>query len=137
MPSIAAKGRALTDFAHECCDELNLESITPRDSSKRGAHIAVRHPHAKMLLNVLNVSVRSSLTIETLISFGSDVLHSRRGLVTSLALSSNSQESPTIGRSQLAGERSCDTNRSTISNMHMAFVDQLDECDSTERAAGR
>ena len=81
----------------------------------------------KMLLNVLNVSVRSSLTIETLISFGSDVLHSRRGLVTSLALSSNSQESPTIGRSQLAGERSCDTNRSTISNMHMAFVDQLDE----------
>jgi kynureninase len=47
MPAIAAKGQALTDFAHECCDEMDLESVSPRDASMRGSHIAIRHPNAK------------------------------------------------------------------------------------------
>ena len=49
MPAIAAKGRALTEFAHECCDEMDLESVSPRDASMRGSHIAIRHPNAKEL----------------------------------------------------------------------------------------
>jgi kynureninase len=49
MPAIAAKGRALTEFAHECCDEMDLESVSPRDASVRGSHIAIRHPNAKEL----------------------------------------------------------------------------------------
>ena len=49
MPAIAAKGRALTEFAHECCDEMELESVSPRDASMRGSHIAIRHPNAKEL----------------------------------------------------------------------------------------
>ncbi len=49
MPAIAEKGRALTEFAHECCDEMDLESVSPRDASMRGSHIAIRHPNAKEL----------------------------------------------------------------------------------------
>ena len=49
MHAIAAKGRALTEFAHECCDEMDLESVSPRDASMRGSHIAIRHPNAKEL----------------------------------------------------------------------------------------
>ena len=49
MPAIAAKGRALTEIAHECCDEMDLESVSPRDASMRGSHIAIRHPNAKEL----------------------------------------------------------------------------------------
>ena len=49
MPAIAAKGRALTEFAHECCDEMDLESVSPRDASMRGSHVAIRHPNAKEL----------------------------------------------------------------------------------------
>jgi kynureninase len=42
MPAIAAKGRALTGFALDLCGELELESPTPVDPARRGAHIAVR-----------------------------------------------------------------------------------------------
>ncbi|MET0144254.1 MAG: kynureninase [Ilumatobacteraceae bacterium] len=42
MPAIAAKGRALTALALDLCDELGLESPTPRDAAARGAHVAVR-----------------------------------------------------------------------------------------------
>ncbi len=81
MPSIAAKGRALTDFAHECCDELNLESITPRDSSKRGAHIAVRHPHAKNVVERLEreCSVIADYRDPDLVRLGCSALTTRFG----------------------------------------------------------
>ena len=42
MPAVAAKGRALTDFALRLCDDLGLPSPTPRDANRRGAHVAIR-----------------------------------------------------------------------------------------------
>lgn len=39
---IAAKGRQLTAFALDLCDERGLTSPTPRDADRRGAHVAVR-----------------------------------------------------------------------------------------------
>jgi kynureninase len=42
MAAIAAKGRALTGFALELCREHGLESPTPPEASRRGAHVAVR-----------------------------------------------------------------------------------------------
>jgi kynureninase len=42
MGPIAAKGRALTGFALELCQELGLESPTPLDPARRGAHVAVQ-----------------------------------------------------------------------------------------------
>jgi kynureninase len=42
MPAIAAKGRALTALALRRCDELGLDSPSPRDDARRGAHVAVR-----------------------------------------------------------------------------------------------
>ena len=81
MPSIAAKGRALTDFAHECCDELNLESISPRDASNRGAHIAVRHPHAKDVVERLEreCSVIADYRDPDLVRLGCSALTTRFG----------------------------------------------------------
>jgi kynureninase len=47
MPAIAAKGRALTTYGLELAVDLGLESPTPTDPARRGAHIAVRvaDPH--------------------------------------------------------------------------------------------
>lgn len=42
MAAVASKGRALTRFGLALCDELGLESPTPRDDARRGAHVAVR-----------------------------------------------------------------------------------------------
>jgi kynureninase len=42
MAALAAKGRALTGFALDLCRELELESPTPIDPARRGAHVAVR-----------------------------------------------------------------------------------------------
>ncbi|MEY3619164.1 MAG: hypothetical protein RL726_1862, partial [Actinomycetota bacterium] len=53
MPAIAAKGRALTDFALSVVDELELHSSTPRDASKRGCHVAVHHHDAADLVERL------------------------------------------------------------------------------------
>jgi kynureninase len=41
MAAIATKGRALTGFALELCRQLDLESPTPIDPERRGAHVAV------------------------------------------------------------------------------------------------
>jgi kynureninase len=53
MPAIAAKGRALTDFALSIVDELGLHSSTPRDTTKRGCHVAVHHHDAADLVDRL------------------------------------------------------------------------------------
>lgn len=42
MAAIAAKGRALTGLALDLCAELGLDSPTPCDPGRRGAHVAVR-----------------------------------------------------------------------------------------------
>jgi kynureninase len=50
VDAIAAKARALTAFAVELHDAhlapLGVELGTPRDPSRRGAHVAFRHPEA-------------------------------------------------------------------------------------------
>jgi kynureninase len=53
MPAIAAKGRALTAFALEIIDEMDLETSTPRDPQRRGCHVAVHHPDAARLVERL------------------------------------------------------------------------------------
>src|SRR5688500_20184324 len=37
---------ALTSLAESCADEAGLDFASPRDPARRGAHVAVRHPHA-------------------------------------------------------------------------------------------
>ena len=46
IAAIAEKGRQLTAFGLECCADAGLESPTPADPGRRGAHVAVRHPDA-------------------------------------------------------------------------------------------
>jgi kynureninase len=53
MPAIAAKGRALTEFAIQVVDHFGLSTSTPRDASKRGCHLAVHHPNASLLVEDL------------------------------------------------------------------------------------
>ena len=50
MAAIHAKGTALTAFALELCDQLGLESPTPRDDSRRGNHVALAHPNARQIV---------------------------------------------------------------------------------------
>jgi kynureninase len=54
MPAVAAKGRMLTGFGLRLCDELGLDSPTPRDEHARGAHVAVRVPDADASHAALN-----------------------------------------------------------------------------------
>jgi kynureninase len=42
MAAVAAKGRDLTALGLSLCDELGLDSPSPRDDDARGAHVAVR-----------------------------------------------------------------------------------------------
>jgi kynureninase len=53
MSNIAAKGRALTNFALEVCDHFGLTTSTPRDPDCRGCHVAVHVPEAKRMLDEL------------------------------------------------------------------------------------
>lgn len=46
---IAAKGRRLTGFGLELCDQWRLATRTPRDPERRGGHVAVVHPDAREL----------------------------------------------------------------------------------------
>jgi len=57
IESIRAKGMALTDYAIELHDAwlapLGCSIGSPRDVSRRGAHVAIRHPEAKRLTAAL------------------------------------------------------------------------------------
>jgi kynureninase len=57
IDAIAAKGRALTVFAVELHDALlaplGVELGTPRDPSRRGAHVALHHPEAWRICRAL------------------------------------------------------------------------------------
>lgn len=53
MTAIHAKGRALTGFAIDLCDQLGMTTPTPRDPARRGNHVAVRHPRAKEVVRTL------------------------------------------------------------------------------------
>jgi kynureninase len=49
IDAIRAKSIALGRFALECCDRLGLASTTPRDDERRGGHVCVNHPQARLL----------------------------------------------------------------------------------------
>ncbi|MET0324425.1 MAG: kynureninase [Ilumatobacteraceae bacterium] len=54
MAGVAAKGRALTGLALECCAERGLVSPTPVDPATRGAHVAVQVTGADTVHGELN-----------------------------------------------------------------------------------
>jgi kynureninase len=47
--AIAAKARTLTGFCLDLADELGFETDTPRDPTRRGGHVAIRHSDARSL----------------------------------------------------------------------------------------
>jgi kynureninase len=47
IEAIAEKARRLTALGLDLADELGLETITPRDPTRRGGHVAVRHPECR------------------------------------------------------------------------------------------
>ncbi len=51
--AIAEKARALTGFCLELADEHGFDTDTPRDPSRRGGHVAIRHPDARELQRAL------------------------------------------------------------------------------------
>src|SRR6185369_8882868 len=57
MEAIRAKGVALTDYAIALLDAwlapLGCSLGSPRDASRRGAHISIRHPDARRLTRAL------------------------------------------------------------------------------------
>ncbi len=53
IAAIAGKAAALTGFALVLCDRFGLESRTPREPNRRGAHVAVVHPAARALTTAL------------------------------------------------------------------------------------
>jgi len=46
---IAEKTRSLTGFGIDLADQFGLENVTPRDASRRGGHVAIRHAAASRL----------------------------------------------------------------------------------------
>ena len=53
IAAIAAKGRALTGFAIDLCDQWQLATPTPRDAQWRGNHVAIAHPDARRIVTEL------------------------------------------------------------------------------------
>ena len=47
--AIAEKARLLTGFGIDLADQFGLENVTPRDASRRGGHVAIRHTDASRL----------------------------------------------------------------------------------------
>lgn len=53
IDAIRAKSMRLTAVARDVSDELDLDFASPRDPSRCGAHIAVRHEHAAPITRAL------------------------------------------------------------------------------------
>ena len=53
IAAIAAKARALTGFCIELADQLGFDTDTPRDPTRRGGHVAIRHADARTLQQAL------------------------------------------------------------------------------------
>ena len=53
IATIALKARALTGFAIDLADAHGVATDTPRDASRRGGHVAIRHPEARRLHGAL------------------------------------------------------------------------------------
>lgn len=55
IAAIQAKGRKLTEFAIELCDQFGFSTPTPRDPLRRGNHVAIEHAEAKAIVRELAV----------------------------------------------------------------------------------
>ena len=53
IAAIAEKARALTGFCIDLADQFGFETDTPRDPTRRGGHVAIRHPDARALQQAL------------------------------------------------------------------------------------
>ena len=53
IDAIRAKSMALTAFAESIADALGLDFASPRVPARRGAHVAIRHPHAAAIVLAL------------------------------------------------------------------------------------
>jgi kynureninase len=53
IDNIAEKARALTSLGIDLADQFDLETITPRNPSRRGGHVAIRHTDARELHDAL------------------------------------------------------------------------------------
>lgn len=51
--AIASKARSLTGFGIDLADQLGLDTVTPRDPTRRGGHVAVRRADARELHEAL------------------------------------------------------------------------------------
>jgi len=49
IAAIARKAQALTGFGIDLADELGFDIATPRDPTRRGGHVAIRHPDSRRL----------------------------------------------------------------------------------------
>jgi len=47
--AIAEKARSVTGFGIDLADQFGMENVTPRHASRRGGHVAIRHPDARRL----------------------------------------------------------------------------------------
>jgi kynureninase len=71
IEAIREKGIALTEYAIELCDALGLAVGSPRESERRGAHVAVVHPRARELCRALiDVGVIVDFRAPDIIRFG-------------------------------------------------------------------
>jgi kynureninase len=53
IAAIAEKARALTGCCIDLADQFGFETDTPRDPTRRGGHVAIRHPDARALREAL------------------------------------------------------------------------------------
>lgn len=53
IDAVRAKSVQLGRFGLECCDALGLSTSTPREDERRGGHLCVHHPHAKVVTSRL------------------------------------------------------------------------------------
>ncbi len=53
IAAIAEKARSLTGFCLDLADEWGFDSNTPREPSRRGGHVAIRHSEARQLQQAL------------------------------------------------------------------------------------
>jgi kynureninase len=53
IDAIAQKARALTGLGIDLADQFGLDTITPRDPTRRGGHVAIRHADARALHDAL------------------------------------------------------------------------------------
>ncbi|MGW5652767.1 kynureninase [Streptomyces humi] len=91
MTEVRAKNLSLTGFFLRCAEELltplGLTPVTPADPSRRGSHVALRHPDAYALVQALaEHRVIADMRAPDLLRFGMNALYNTHGEVLTAAL---------------------------------------------------